>query len=1454
MSMGRRCATTALAAALSLALSAAFSLVGPTTPVAAADGLRVESITTYTIDATAGLVHVAAVMEFTNTVPDRRDGDTVRRAFFTGFSVPVPVGAVGGVAVDDTGQALTLNAEIVDGNSDFFIYDVVFAGRLFYGKTTRVTVTYDITGLPPRSTNPSRVNSAYAAFNAFGTGDAGKVTVRVVAPEGFTVDTFGNDAQVTREGDNTVYTASNIADPDTFNIFVSARNDAALTDQRVTNRAGNQFDVRAWPGDTDWQAFVTEQINDGVPVLADLIGRPWPITDAIEVRQAYTPYLYGYAGWFSTANKEIEIGEDLDQGVALHELSHAWFSETWFVDRWLSEGYAQTYASLATVALGGTAARPEPVDATDAGAVRLNEWGNPRLVDGADAVEGFGYNASWSVVSQITDEIGVDKTRLVFSAIDHATIPYAGDGPAEPTGAVTDWKRYLDLVDEVGGSTKADALIEQFVASHSDLDTLTTRTTTRAGYHALEAAGGQWAPPLAVRRAMASWSFGAAEDLIRTADGILDKRDELAAASAELGVTPPARLESAYENDSDDLSKPAALVADQLDATNKLNGAAAAEAANDGVFGGVGLIGTELADDLAKAKSALAAGRTDEVRTITAHVTDVINDAPSLGKQRAALAVAGAMAVIGSLLAVALIMRRRRRRRRAATSPPSDPASGGSDLLHVDEDALAGARQRGVDDGLLVARVDPGQAAPTTRIVEHELGLGHIGDPVLELHEHVGAMVDTQPVARAQVLIDPHPHDGADPTVTARQGDELVSTDTVINVHEPLAKQIEHHWDRPTGRVDDPWAWLRDRNDPDTIAYLEAENAFSAAWFAERGELVESIFDEIKSRIQETDVTAPIKDGEWWYSSRTEEGQNYPIHCRGRSAAGASSQILLDENLEADGQDFFSVDAFDVSPNQQLLAWSADVEGGEKYTLRIRDLHTGLDTDDVVHDVAWCGTAWSHDNTSVFYVTANEAMRPFKVWRHDLGTPQSDDVLVFEETDERFYVYVELSRSAEWIIIDSRCKTFSEVLLIPAREPKQPPVSVRPRTDDLEYSVDHWGDRLVILTNLGAEDFRVMTAPIDQPSDWTELVAHRPGQRIVAVEPFAGHLVLHEWSQAQQRLRVLFGDDTEERVFDLGAEPHEVEIDANPEWRTDEFRYRYQSLTTPLSIYQEHVRTGERTLLKQTHVPGVDLTKYTATREWAMSHDGTNVPVDLVRHVDTAVDGTAPCLIYGYGSYESSEPPWFSPARLSLLDRGFVWALAHPRGGGELGRRWYLDGKLLNKRNTFLDTIAVAEHVAAHQWASPKRIAIRGGSAGGLLVGACMTMRPELFAAVVAEVPFVDVVTTMYDETLPLTITEWDEWGNPATEPLASYMLSYSPYDQSTPRDYPALFITAGLNDVRVSYHEPAKWIAKLRAVRTNDAPLVMRCEMGAGHAGPSGRYDLWREEARTLTFLVSLV
>jgi oligopeptidase B len=646
---------------------------------------------------------------------------------------------------------------------------------------------------------------------------------------------------------------------------------------------------------------------------------------------------------------------------------------------------------------------------------------------------------------------------------------------------------------------------------------------------------------------------------------------------------------------------------------------------------------------------------------------------------------------------------------------------------------------------------------------------------------------------------------------------------------------------------------LLDRDDPDTVAYLEAENAYCDAWFAPHADTIEMLFEEIRSRVQETDLSAPVRKGDWWYVTRTEEGAAYPIHCRGRTRETAAEATLLDQNAEAAGHDFFSVDAFDVSEDHRWLAWSADTNGSERYTMRIRDLDTGTDLPDVLEGTTWGGTAWSADSRHLFYVTPDETMRPYRVWRHEVGTSQDDDTLVFEEPDERFFLSLGLTRSGEWIVISVGSHTTNEAHLIPAADPLAPPVIVHARVDDVEYSIDHWGDRFVVLTNLDAVDFRVMTAPLDAPADWTELVAHQPGRRITGVDPFEGHLLLQAWSDAQQRVTVLFRDGTE-RTLDLGTEPHEIELDANPEWHATTVRFRYQSLTSPPTVYEEDVRTGARTLLKQLPVPNTDLSRYESSREWATAPDGTQVPVDIVRPTGTRPDGTAPCVIYGYGSYEVSLPPWFSPMRLSLLDRGWTWALVHPRGGGELGRRWYLDGKLLSKRNTFTDTIACAEHLVAAGWAAPDRVAIRGGSAGGLLVGACVTMRPDLWAAGVAEVPFVDVVNTMSDPSLPLTVTEWEEWGDPRAEPFASYIESYSPYDQTVPGRYPAMFVTAGLNDPRVSYHEPAKWVAKLRTMQQGDAPILLRTELGAGHAGPSGRYDRWRDEARVLAFLLAVV
>jgi oligopeptidase B len=670
---------------------------------------------------------------------------------------------------------------------------------------------------------------------------------------------------------------------------------------------------------------------------------------------------------------------------------------------------------------------------------------------------------------------------------------------------------------------------------------------------------------------------------------------------------------------------------------------------------------------------------------------------------------------------------------------------------------------------------------------------------------------------------------------------------------EPSAKRVAHTWERPTGPADDPYAWLLDRDDPDTIAYLEAENAHADAWLAARSDLVDELFGDIKRRVQETDTAAPVPHGEWFYVTSTIAGQSYPVHRRGRSAATASAQVVLDQNAEAAGLEFFDLGCFELSPDHRFVAWSADVHGDEHYTLRVREIDSATDLAEELHDTTWAGVAWSSDGAHLFYVVADAQERPFRVLRHRIGTPQADDVEVFVDHDERFYVGIGTTRNERAIVIHSGSKLSSEVWLLDPSDPTGVPLCVRPREPDVEYQVDHWGDRLVILTNEAAEDFRVMTAALDAPGTWTELIAHSPGRRIVGVEAFARHLALAEWDRAQPQIRIV-GRDGTEHVLAIDDEPHDVGFGPNEVWDADVIRLTHQSLTVPARVIDVDVSTGAIDLVKQTPTPNTDLAAYTSERRWATAPDGTQVPVDLVRHVDTALDGTAPLVVYAYGSYEASMAPWFSVARLALLDRGVVWALAHPRGGGELGRRWYLDGKLLAKRNTFTDTLACCEHLVATGVGARDRVAVRGGSAGGLLVGACVTMEPGRFAAAVAEVPFVDVVSTMSDPSLPLTVTEWEEWGDPREQPYAGYILSYSPYDNTVPAEYPALYVTAGLNDPRVSYHEPAKWTARLRAVRTNDRPLLLRTEMGAGHAGPSGRYDAWRDEARVLAFLLETI
>ena len=673
-----------------------------------------------------------------------------------------------------------------------------------------------------------------------------------------------------------------------------------------------------------------------------------------------------------------------------------------------------------------------------------------------------------------------------------------------------------------------------------------------------------------------------------------------------------------------------------------------------------------------------------------------------------------------------------------------------------------------------------------------------------------------------------------------------------MTLNLPIAPRRPHSWVRPSGEVQDPYAWLLKKDDESTQKYLIEENAFSQQWFSQHASVTEEIFSNIKSRIQEDDASHPVSHSGWWYTSRTETDKAYAIHSRGTSAATATERILIDENIEAHGHDYFSLGAFEVSNNTRLLAWSSDIDGGEYYTLRIRDTETNTDSADVITDTAFGGLAWSADDEWLFYVTPDEQMRPWQVWRHHVGTPVADDVMVYEDADERFFVGVAASRSGQWIMIESSSKTSSETWVLDASTPTAQLRCVAPRQENIEYTIDHWGDEFAITTNRDAVDFQVMTAPTTFPSQWKPFLSHVAGERITQFECFSSFAVMQRWVQGQQVISIVSRDGNLTHIAVLD-EPHEVELDTNPDFDADGIRLSYQSLTVPHTTAWYSIATGDLSTLKQVQVNACDLSMYVSERLWATSDDGTRVPVDIVHHRDTPLNGTAPAMVYVYGSYEISVAPWFSVARLSLLDRGWVWALAHPRGGGEMGRDWYLQGRLQHKRNTFIDTIAVATHLAEAHICDGAKIVIRGASAGGLAVGASITMAPSRFAGAIAEVPFVDVVSTMSDPSLPLTVTEWEEWGDPRTEPFASYIASYSPYDNTRSVNYPQLYVTAGLNDPRVSFHEPAKWVARIRH-ESPQTTVIFKCDMGAGHGGPSGRYDQWRDEAQTLSFAIDCV
>jgi oligopeptidase B len=687
--------------------------------------------------------------------------------------------------------------------------------------------------------------------------------------------------------------------------------------------------------------------------------------------------------------------------------------------------------------------------------------------------------------------------------------------------------------------------------------------------------------------------------------------------------------------------------------------------------------------------------------------------------------------------------------------------------------------------------------------------------------------------------------------------------------------QRTHHGDT----VVDNYEWLRNKENAEVLAHLESENAYTEQQNAHLAGLRETIFGEIRSRTLETDLSAPVREGDWWYYGRSVEGKEYGIHCRapiddendwtppalepGVDVPG--EQILLDGNLEAEGHDFFSLGSFDVSQDGELLAWAVDTEGDERFTLRIRNLVTGEDLPDEVQNTSH-GAVFSPDGRYVFYTTVDESWRPDTLWRHEVGTPTRVDVVVLSEPDERFWMGVGVTRSARYVMVVVSSSVTSEWLLIDGHDATTAPRIVWPRRDGVEYSVEHavigGEDTLLVLHNADAPNFELVAvspdAPGTGPDDALVVRAHSDAVRLEDVEAFAGHLVFGYRREGLSRLGIAHLEGVSSPS---ALDVHEVDFDeplytvgasANPEWAQPNVRLSYGSLVTPATVYDLDVDTGELTLLKQQPVlGGYTPGDYEQAREWATAADGTRVPISLVWKRGTP--RPAPLLLYGYGSYEASMDPAMTIARLSLLDRGVTFAIAHVRGGGELGRAWYENGKTLTKMNTFTDFVACARHLLDSGYTTADAMVAEGGSAGGLLMGTVANLAPELFAGILAEVPFVDPLTSILDPDLPLTVIEWDEWGNPLENAdVYAYMKAYSPYENV--RDdvtYPRILAVTSINDTRVLYVEPAKWVARLREV---GAPVQLKVEMNAGHGGVSGRYNAWRERAYELAWVLDVL
>ena len=658
----------------------------------------------------------------------------------------------------------------------------------------------------------------------------------------------------------------------------------------------------------------------------------------------------------------------------------------------------------------------------------------------------------------------------------------------------------------------------------------------------------------------------------------------------------------------------------------------------------------------------------------------------------------------------------------------------------------------------------------------------------------------------------------------------------------------------------DHYFWMRFREDPEVLKYLHAETDYLEEVMQHTKPLQQTLFDELKSHIKETDETVPKRKGDYWYYQRTKAGKQYPIFCRKKGSLQADEEVLLDQNVIAEGKAFCRLGAFSISPDGEKLAYSIDPDGSEMCNLYIKDLTTGAlypeffeNTYGDVYENK--GVEWANDSQTIFYLTLDAAKRPFKLYRHGLGMEIKDDTLLYHEDDETFYLFVHKTRSEAFILTLHQSTVTTEMSFLPANEPASPLTVIHPRERGLEYFATHHGESFYIRTNENAQNFKLMSAPVSAPGkeNWVEVIPHRADTFLQGIEPFKEYLVLLERKSGLQQIRISAPNAVDAVRYVKFPEPlYTFAPASNPEFDSEVLSIHYASLVTPDSVIDYHLDSGEWEVKKEQEIPsGYEKSEYVMERLSATAHDGTMVPLSIMYKKGLKKDGQNPCLLYSYGSYGASTDPGFNANRLSLIDRGWIFALGHIRGGSELGRAWYEDGKMLNKRNTFTDFIACGEHLILDGYTSASKLAIMGGSAGGLLVGASMTMRPDLFGAVIAKVPFVDVINTMSDPTIPLTTLEYDQWGNPDDKEFFDYMMSYSPYDNIRKTEYPNILITTGLNDPRVAYWEPAKFTARLRELKTDANLVLLKTNYDAGHAGASGRYDYLQEIAFDWAFLI---